>query len=53
MLASGVVDVMLGLILLASLPGTAAWALGLVVGINMLFGGWALVWMALHAPLGR
>jgi uncharacterized membrane protein HdeD (DUF308 family) len=49
MLASGVVDVVLGLILFAGLPGTAAWALGLLVGINMLFGGWALVWMALHA----
>jgi uncharacterized membrane protein HdeD (DUF308 family) len=25
------------------------WALGLLIGINMLFGGWALVFMALHA----
>jgi len=49
MLASGVIDVVLGVILLAGLPGTAVWALGLLVGINMLFGGWALVWMALHA----
>jgi len=49
MLASGIVDVILAVILLAGLPGTAVWALGLLVGINMLFGGWALVWMALHA----
>jgi uncharacterized membrane protein HdeD (DUF308 family) len=49
MLASGVADVVLGLILLAGLPGTAVWALGLLVGINMLFGGWALIWMALYA----
>jgi uncharacterized membrane protein HdeD (DUF308 family) len=49
MLASGIVDVVLGLILLAGLPGTAVWALGLLLGINMMFGGWALVWMALHA----
>jgi uncharacterized membrane protein HdeD (DUF308 family) len=49
MLTSGIVDLVLGGILLAGLPGTAAWALGLMVGINMLFGGWALVWMALHA----
>jgi uncharacterized membrane protein HdeD (DUF308 family) len=49
MLASGILDVLLGLILLAGLPGTAVWALGLLLGINMIFGGWALVWMALHA----
>jgi uncharacterized membrane protein HdeD (DUF308 family) len=49
MLASGIVDIFLGGILLAGLPGTAVWALGLLIGINMIFGGWALVWMALHA----
>jgi uncharacterized membrane protein HdeD (DUF308 family) len=49
MLASGIVDVVLGVILLAGLPGTAVWALGLLIGINMIFGGWALVWMALRA----
>jgi uncharacterized membrane protein HdeD (DUF308 family) len=49
MLASGVVDLALAFIIFAGLPGTALWALGLLVGINMLFGGWALIWMALHA----
>jgi uncharacterized membrane protein HdeD (DUF308 family) len=49
MLASGIVDVCLGVLLFAGLPGTALWALGLLVGINMLFGGWALILMALHA----
>jgi uncharacterized membrane protein HdeD (DUF308 family) len=49
MLASGILDVFLGLLLLIGLPGTALWALGLLVGINMLFGGWALILMALHA----
>ena len=49
MLASGILDVFLGLLLLVGLPGTALWALGLLVGINMLFGGWALILMALHA----
>jgi uncharacterized membrane protein HdeD (DUF308 family) len=49
MLASGVVDLVLSVILLAGLPGTAAWALGLLVGINMVFGGIALIAMALHA----
>ena len=49
MLASGIVDVFLGLLLLIGLPGTALWALGLLVGINLLFGGWALILMALDA----
>ena len=49
MLASGIVDIFLGILLLVGLPGTALWALGLLVGINMLFGGWALILMALHA----
>ncbi|HET7756630.1 MAG TPA: HdeD family acid-resistance protein [Steroidobacteraceae bacterium] len=49
MLASGILDVGLGVLILAGLPGTALWALGLIVGINLLFGGWALILMALHA----
>jgi uncharacterized membrane protein HdeD (DUF308 family) len=49
MLASGVVDLVLGLILFAGLPGTAVWALGLLIGVNMIFGGWALILMALSA----
>jgi uncharacterized membrane protein HdeD (DUF308 family) len=49
MLASGVVDLILAVIILAGLPGTAAWALGLLVGINMLFGGTSMIAMALHA----
>jgi uncharacterized membrane protein HdeD (DUF308 family) len=49
MLASGIIDVILALILFAGLPGTAAWALGLLMGINLIFGGCALLGMALHA----
>jgi uncharacterized membrane protein HdeD (DUF308 family) len=49
MLASGVIDLILAAIIIEGLPGTAAWALGLLVGINMLFGGSALIGMALHA----
>jgi uncharacterized membrane protein HdeD (DUF308 family) len=49
MLTSGIIDLILAAIILAGLPGTAAWALGLLVGINMLFGGAALIAMALAA----
>ena len=49
MLVSGGVDIVLALLILVGFPGTATWALGLLVGINMLMGGIALVAMALHA----
>ena len=49
MLASGIVDLIVAGIILAGLPGTAAWAIGILVGINMVFGGSALIAMALHA----
>ena len=49
MMASGIIDLILAIIILVGLPGTAAWALGLLVGINMLFGGAALIGMAMHA----
>jgi uncharacterized membrane protein HdeD (DUF308 family) len=53
MLSSGILDLILGALLLLGLPGTALWALGLLVGINLLFGGWALILMALHARSAR
>jgi uncharacterized membrane protein HdeD (DUF308 family) len=49
MLLSGVVDLILAGMIYAGLPGTAAWAVGLLVGINMVFGGSAVIAMALHA----
>jgi uncharacterized membrane protein HdeD (DUF308 family) len=50
MLVSGIVDVILGLMLFAGLPGTALWALGILIGVNMLIGGWSLIMMALATP---
>ncbi len=49
MLVSGVVDLFLAALIFAGLPSTSAWAIGLLVGINMIFGGGALTMMALHA----
>ena len=49
MLTSGIVDLILAGIIFAGLPATAAWALGLLVGINLLFGGTAMIGMALAA----
>ena len=49
MLVSGIVDLILAGLIFAGLPGTAAWAIGLIVGINLLFGGVALIGLALQA----
>jgi uncharacterized membrane protein HdeD (DUF308 family) len=49
MLFSGVIDLFLAGIIFAGLPGTAAWAIGLLVGVNLVFGGSAIIAMALHA----
>ena len=49
MVFSGIVDLILAVIIIAGFPGTAVWALGLLVGINMIFGGWALALLSLSA----
>ncbi len=49
MLLSGIVDLILAGFIFSGLPGTAAWAIGLLVGINLVFGGTAVIAMALHA----
>jgi uncharacterized membrane protein HdeD (DUF308 family) len=49
MLFSGLVDLVLAVLILTGLPGSAVWAIGLLVGINMIFGGWALFLLALGA----
>jgi uncharacterized membrane protein HdeD (DUF308 family) len=49
MLISGAVDLILASIIFPGLPGTASWAIGLLVGINMVFGGSAIISMALLA----
>jgi uncharacterized membrane protein HdeD (DUF308 family) len=52
MLVSGALDLILGGFIFLGLPGTAAWAIGLLVGINMVFGGSAIISMALLARTG-
>jgi uncharacterized membrane protein HdeD (DUF308 family) len=49
MLVNGIVDLMLAGIVIAGMPGTLVWTLGLLVGIDMLFGGLALIGMAFEA----
>lgn len=49
MLLNGIIDLILAALIISGLPGSVAWALGLLVGIDLLFGGAALIGMALAA----
>ena len=49
MLVNGVIDLVLAGVIIFELPGTLVWALGLLVGIDLVFGGSTLIAMALDA----
>jgi uncharacterized membrane protein HdeD (DUF308 family) len=51
LLASGVVDLALAALVVSLLPQAGIWAAGILVGINMVFGGSALVAMAIHVHM--
>ena len=52
MLFSGVLDILISAMVITGFPGSAEWAIGLLVGINLLFGGASLIGMALAARKG-
>jgi uncharacterized membrane protein HdeD (DUF308 family) len=49
LLVAGLMDILIAFFIIAGLPGSAQWAIGLLVGINLLFGGATLIGMALAA----
>jgi uncharacterized membrane protein HdeD (DUF308 family) len=49
MLVAGLMDILIAAIIIMGLPQSALWALGLLVGINLLFGGASLIGVALAA----
>ncbi len=49
LLVAGIMDIVIAAIIITGLPGSALWAIGLLVGINLLFGGVSLIGMALAA----
>lgn len=49
MMIGGVMDLVIAAIIISGLPGTLAWALGLLVGIDLIWGGMSLIGMALSA----
>ena len=46
MLASGISDLALAALIILGWPMIARWALGLLVGINLITSGWAIVMTA-------
>jgi uncharacterized membrane protein HdeD (DUF308 family) len=52
LLVAGIMDLLIAAVIIVGLPGSALWAVGLLVGINLLFGGATLIGMALAARPG-
>jgi uncharacterized membrane protein HdeD (DUF308 family) len=53
-LLNGVVSVMLGILIYKHWPASGLWTIGLFVGIEMLFNGWAWIMLAInlrHIPV--
>ncbi len=46
MLASGTAALILAAIIFSGYPGSAAWILGLLVGINLIFSGWTMLMLS-------
>lgn len=49
MMVNGVIDLFIAGVVISGLPGTLQWALGLLVGIDLIFGGASLMAMAMAA----
>jgi uncharacterized membrane protein HdeD (DUF308 family) len=49
LLISGLLDIAISFMVITGLPSSAEWAIGVLVGINLLFGGASLIGMALAA----
>ena len=49
LLVAGLMDILIAFIIIAGLPGSTVWAIGLLVGINLLFGGASMIGIALAA----
>jgi uncharacterized membrane protein HdeD (DUF308 family) len=51
--AGGVASMVLGIVLLSGLPATAVWALGLLLGVNLVIGGGLNIGLALNCHSKR
>jgi uncharacterized membrane protein HdeD (DUF308 family) len=53
LLASGILSLVLGALIWAQWPSSGLWVIGLLVGVHLLFTGWALIMLALAARAWR
>jgi uncharacterized membrane protein HdeD (DUF308 family) len=44
-LVSGLISIALGVLIWSGFPGTALWVLGVIIGIDLIFYGWALIFL--------
>ena len=44
---SGIAGILIGILILAKFPSSADWAIGLLVGVDLIFAGWTLTSVAL------
>ncbi len=49
--AGGLIDLTLAVLIIFGFPGSAAWVVGLLVGIDLIFGGTSLIIVALNARM--
>jgi len=49
LLTNGLIDLLLAAVIFVGLPASAAWAIGIIVGVDLLFGGMSLIAMSLAA----
>ena len=52
LLMGGLMDIVIAFFIIAGLPGSAEWAIGVLVGVNLMFGGATLIGVALAARNG-
>lgn len=48
-LLSGVASLLMGILIWAQWPSSAAWVVGLIVGINLMLSGWAMIMLGAAA----
>ncbi len=48
-MVSGLVALAVGVLIFVQLPSSAAWAIGLLAGINLISSGWAYLFLAMEA----
>jgi len=46
-LTSGILALLLGALIMLEWPSAALWAIGLLVGVDLIFGGWSLIMLSL------